>query len=1371
VQYLANNNSFFEVALETGSTQDTTTGVCPDPGQIFLADGGNNTSPGPGPVPVLTSTRDDGADPAQGWNAGDKVATLTGTPVTQVFDVTIPVTMALGNYEIVAAENNNDIQCGNSYPVSQQQHHLIQINYSGSTPSLTISKNSIGDSAQSGDLILWEIAYTAINDGAITIADTIPANTVLAGASPYLQSISTGGVLTGANAPGSPITWVITAAQTAAAPTGYVWFLTTVTSNPGSGYIPNTGTADSALGPLTSNAVSVQVGGDFELTKSILNTVLPLASGGTVTYALNYTIGQSSLQTFDSYNNVTAPTTTALGTQVVGFDGTGFVNGATGASTTYDSWTVQSNTSAPVGAPGDGNYIDVETDLPNMSNTDGYQTLLRGTPNINNCAGSGTWIVQGNIDIPSTLQAGDTGANGNNNGTGEDGSLVLLDEPTGPDAGFSVIAILSIDDNPGNLALQINGTGSAYAIVKTANSNGTGTAAAPGSGAFQDPNMNQTLNYLSFNTWYNVKAQITYAAGTYTISVKAWPVGDAEPAGYDITYTTTTAVLPCQTNWEYGWEGDPTSAAGPTYSAGRQFYTNLSLIEADPVVNPVITDTLPAGETYTGVVGTSQVPNSTAPFLKWNIGGAQPVTVYDLTGAITYTASVTCLPPTQVNFAEIAGTVSGSAQTLLSNSVTLDVTGCTTPTNTATNSATNTVTNTPTLTDTQTPTNTPTYTATSTATNTTTNTATNTNTHTPTNTATPTPTSTSTNTPTNTPTFTPTVTPTNTATNTWTPTAIITPTYTNTPTETPTSTATNTATLTDTETTTNTATDTATATVTVTPTDTATLTDTATPTNTATDTATATVTVTPTDTATLTDTATPTNTVTNTAIITSTYTNTPTNSATSTNTQTPTNTATNTATETTTFTDTSTATHTSTNTATNTATLTNTVTTSNTPTNTATSTPTSAPTVMIQKKASASTVNPGGSLTYDVFLSVSGAPAFNVMVQDTLPANETFMSFETPTPAVAVTPSQSGQVLSWNFNTLPVGNYQLPYQVSVSNQASSSTPLVNQAWVTYMGGAPITASSSVTVLGLYTVQVDIYNSAGEVVKTILVQSVSQPINNITLSTSNLITTLQGPGSTINIFYNGILIGTWDGSNNSGNPVTNGNYMIKVDSTSPAGVVTSVQQQATVNRALSNITATIYNSSGEVVRTLYNLVSDAVDSQMTNVNLSSSVITPGVVTSGNTSSLRIIVDTSGTPVTLVWDGTNNSATVVSPGTYTIQLHWDNGQGGTTDISRTVIVIAGGGTSGEVVAEPNVLQTGQMTTTFNGIGIINATALNVKIYTIAGQLIPVNLVQTPGMPIAEWNAAGFASGIYIAVVQAQNSNGGIIQTQTLKILVLH
>jgi flagellar hook assembly protein FlgD len=324
--------------------------------------------------------------------------------------------------------------------------------------------------------------------------------------------------------------------------------------------------------------------------------------------------------------------------------------------------------------------------------------------------------------------------------------------------------------------------------------------------------------------------------------------------------------------------------------------------------------------------------------------------------------------------------------------------------------------------------------------------------------------------------------------------------------------------------------------------------------------------------------------------------------------------------------------------------------------------------------------------------------------------------------------------------------------------------------LTFTGlAAPLTSSANVRILANFTVNINIYNSAGEVVKTIPVQSYSLPINSITLSTSNQITALQGPGSMIQIYYGGTLIGTWDGSNNSGNPVTNGNYTIKVDSTSSSGIVTSVEQDATVKRALSDITANIYNSAGEIVRTLYFMVSDATAAQMTNVNLSSSVMTLGSNSNGNKSLLQIVVDTTGTPVTLTWDGTNNSATNVTPGTYTIQLHWDGGEGQTTNITRTVLVV-GGGASGTVVAEPNVLTNGQTLAVFNGTGIANAWTLNAKVYTIAGELVK-NIPGTPGSATAQWNATGYASGVYIVAVQAQDSNGGILENQLLKVLVLH
>jgi flagellar hook assembly protein FlgD len=141
------------------------------------------------------------------------------------------------------------------------------------------------------------------------------------------------------------------------------------------------------------------------------------------------------------------------------------------------------------------------------------------------------------------------------------------------------------------------------------------------------------------------------------------------------------------------------------------------------------------------------------------------------------------------------------------------------------------------------------------------------------------------------------------------------------------------------------------------------------------------------------------------------------------------------------------------------------------------------------------------------------------------------------------------------------------------------------------------------------------------------------------------------------------------------------------------------------------------------------------------------------------------------VTLTWDGTNNSSTIVTPGSYTIQVHWDNGQNDTGDISRTVLVAPTGGLYGTVVAEPNVLEPrATLTTTFNGTGVTNAWTLNVRIYTIAGQLVE-SIHGVSGTATAQWTASGIASGIYIAAVEVQNANGGVIERQTLRLLVLH
>jgi hypothetical protein len=780
-------------------------------------------------------------------------------------------------------------------------------------------------------------------------------------------------------------------------------------------------------------------------------------------------------------------------------------------------------------------------------------------------------------------------------------------------------------------------------------------------------------------------------------------------------------------------------------------------------IETTIADTLPSDLTYVSCSGApcSEVSNT----VLWNVGTVPPGS----SGSVTFWAYVNSC--TQSSFVEQAAIdVDIPHEEFLTNAVT-DTVNCLTYTPTPSPTGTNT------LTATESPTWTLSATVTSTFTPTSTFTITNTPTSSPTATITPTwtwspaatasftptPTPTVTNTPTTT--FTPTVSPTTTNTNTLT----ATPTSTDTPTVTATNTPT--FTLTTTFTFTETYTATATNTWTLTPTSTFTFTVTSTPTATATPTLTFTFTNTPTPTPTPTPTNsfTVTGTPTVTATNTSTFTLTPTFTSTSTYTPTATGTWTQTPTSTFTFTVTSTrtatATHTLTFTSTNTPTSTATVTATLTPTTTYTSTPG----VVLQKQASVNQVQGGQTYVYTVSLGVIGETVSGGVLKDVLPAGVTWVSFISTPPGA--THTQNGQNLQWTLPSLGPGNYQFTYQVQVANFISNSNVLTNNVQLTATGLPLESASASVTVEGVYTVSIGIYNGAGELVKSLSVYEYSQAINSMNLQPGNVITSLNGPDNKIILYYGTNLIGIWDGTNQSGNLVSNGTYLIKVNSVSSFGVDTSIIQQVTVSRPLAQIQVDVFNGAGEIVKHLYAWVDDPTGAGMTGMVLSSNVLKPGPASSGNQpASIQIMLQNSVSPVTVSWDGTSDSGTLVTQGTYEIQARWANGQGGVMDITQAVVVLGGPDNNGTIVAKPNILNSKNgMTTTFTINSGQNWT-VNFKIYTMGGELVKAQALQT-GANWASYDASGLASGLYLVAVTATNPNGGVTQHQILKILVIH
>ncbi|HTC20215.1 MAG TPA: hypothetical protein VK859_05160, partial [bacterium] len=357
---------------------------------------------------------------------------------------------------------------------------------------------------------------------------------------------------------------------------------------------------------------------------------------------------------------------------------------------------------------------------------------------------------------------------------------------------------------------------------------------------------------------------------------------------------------------------------------------------------------------------------------------------------------------------------------------------------------------------------------------------------------------------------------------------------------------------------------------------------------------------------------------------------------------------------------------------------------------------------------------------------------------------------------------ESGPVLTWNFPSLVPGVYQLPYSVQVNDNLPTGTVLENIAQVSFLGGASRAATAVVAVLAPISLKIGVYNEAGELIKTILATFTSQAAQSLQLS-APVETTLNG---VISVYIQGQLVASWDGNNSQGAPVTNGKYFITAQSTDPTGVVTTVTQAVMVSRSFSTVTVEVYNEAGEVVRHLYENVADAADSSIQSVQLSASVIDPdGASSPGIPFATSIRVSIPNDDFTVVWDGRVDGGSPATSGQYFVEATWTGGtEGGTQTITREIMVQNDGRgmVGGTVYAQPNILKGGRTSTVFAVTSPLSLT-VKVRLYSMAGELLA--FFQGPlGSNQAPFNAAGLASGCYIASVELDDGSGPVARQTT-------
>lgn len=416
------------------------------------------------------------------------------------------------------------------------------------------------------------------------------------------------------------------------------------------------------------------------------------------------------------------------------------------------------------------------------------------------------------------------------------------------------------------------------------------------------------------------------------------------------------------------------------------------------------------------------------------------------------------------------------------------------------------------------------------------------------------------------------------------------------------------------------------------------------------------------------------------------------------------------------------------------------------------------------------TATPTPTLTLTSTLSPTSTNTSTIT--STATSTSTRTSTHTPTSTATSSPTGTSTLTSTSTSTQTLSPTPTATFTSTSTptQTLSPTATATLTWTQTSTLSPtwtVTPTSTSTPVGAIVVRIGVYNEAGELVKWLLIGSASEGIGSLELDPDNVISRLNGKGSWVDVGSGKAWLGRWDGRKENGDPVSNGVYYIKVSNSDSHGVVTTVTRQVMVSRGLAKVRADIFNSVGEVVRRIYTLVDDSTGDLMTSVSLSTQSVSPGIP--GSSSDVQIVVENSGIPVTLTWDGRNGSGAVVTSGHYQIGVHWEDGQGKSMDISQGVLVNGGGVSEGEITASPNIIGgSNSFTTTFK-IASGTARSLRVRLYTMAGESVKT-LEGTPGSNQATWDAAGIASGIYLADVEVLGSGGGVVQRRLLKVVVL-
>ena len=586
------------------------------------------------------------------------------------------------------------------------------------------------------------------------------------------------------------------------------------------------------------------------------------------------------------------------------------------------------------------------------------------------------------------------------------------------------------------------------------------------------------------------------------------------------------------------------------------------------------------------------------------------------------------------------------------------------------------------------------------------------------------------------------------------PTATCTPTITPTSTVSPTSSQTGTSTDSPTVTATPSATGTSTPSSTATPSFSGTITPSSTPTATPSSTSTPSATPSSSATATPSCSATRTQTFTATATATSTVTGTgtPTRTATPSATSTPTPTASPSATPTSTASPTASDTCTPTQTGTQTASATQTSTATATPTFTQTPTQTASAT-----QTSTATATP----TFTQSPTQTASPTLTLTATSTATASST--------STITATATRTGTATRTPTYTLTATGTCSPTQsVTPSDTPTGTVTPTCTSSPTFTQTYTVTVTPSVTLTPVpepFSISVAVYNTAGEKVRALYQGSIQALPASVSLSATVLM-----DGAPVLIYFTGYLDNlshtlSWDGSNDQGQAVSSGDYLVAINWRDSNGAAITLASQVMVVRTQSTQSVAVYSPAGERVATLpARNIGQLVDFTLPD---GPSFVSPAEGQGG--AGLRVLLKAAdGQQALTYWDGRNASGAAVSSGVYLLELQSQQAGGEALQVERSVMLLRGPGrlsARGALVPNPAGAGTASVTLEYHAISGCVASA---QVFDLSGSRVcQVQSSSATGrlsIPIQSLSA-----GVYL-VRFAQVQGGAVQASSMLKLAIV-